>query len=117
MGIKKAMKGLMGGSKLFVGGSMLNSLVDPGRMFINTKEEEAAENAAENAAKQAAAERAQFEMQQRQLQQANELESSKVLDSVVKVETGAGTDVLEDGTAMGVKKKKKSSTSSSLGVV
>ena len=112
MGFKKATKGLMGGSKLFVGGSMLNSLVDPGRMFINTKEEEAAENAA----KQAAAERAQFEMQQRQLQQANALESSKVLDSVVKVETGAGTDVLEDGTAMGVKKKKQSSTSSSLGV-
>ena len=113
MGFKKATKGLMGGSKLFVGGSMLNSLVDPGRLVINTKEEEAARNAA----KQAAAERDQFEMQQRQLQQANALESSKVLDSVVKVETGAGTDVLEDGMAIGVKKKKQSSTSSSLGVV
>ena len=112
MGFKKAMKGLMGGSKLFVGGSMLNSLVDPGRMFINTKEEEAAENAA----KQAAAERAQYEMQQRQLEQANALESSKVLDNVAKVETGAGTDVIEDGTSVSVKKK-KSSTSSSLGVV
>lgn len=112
MGIKKATKGLMGGSKLFVGGSMLNSLVDPGRMFINTKEEEAAENAA----KQAAAERAQFEMQQRQLEQSNALEASKVLDNVAKVETGAGTDVIEDGTSVSVKKK-KSSTSSSLGVV
>ena len=112
MGLKKVTSGLMGGSKLFVGGSMLNSLVDPGRMFINTKEEEAAENAA----KQAAAERAQYEMQQRQLEQANTLESSKVLDSVVKIETGAGTDVAEDSTALGVKKK-KASTSTSLGVV
>lgn len=110
--VKKLTSGLMGGSKLFVGGSMLNSIVDPGRMFINTKEQEAAEIAAQ----QAAAERAQYEMQQRQLEQANALESSKVLDNVVRVETGAGTDVLEDGTAMGVKKK-KSSTSSSLGVV
>ena len=113
MGIKKATKGLMGGSKLFVGGSLANSLVDPGRMFINTKEEEAAENAA----KQAAAERAQYEMQQRQLEQANALDSSKVLDSVVKVETGAGTDVFDDSTALGVKKKKQASTSTSLGVV
>ena len=113
MGLKKVTSGLMGGSKLFVGGSMLNSLVDPGRMFINTKEQEAAENAA----KQAAAERAQYEMQQRQLEQANTLESSKVLDSVVKIETGAGTDVADDSTALGVKKKKQSSTSSSLGVV
>ena len=112
MGLKKATSGLMGGSKLFVGGSMLNSLVDPGRMFINTKEQEAAENAA----KQAAAERAQYEMQQRQLEQANTLESSKVLDSVVKIETGAGTDVADDSTALGVKKK-KASTSTSLGVV
>ena len=112
MGLKKVTSGLMGGSKLFVGGSMLNSLVDPGRMFINTKEEEAAENAA----KQAAAERAQYEMQQRQLEQANALESSKVLDSVVKIETGAGTDVADDSTALGVKKK-KASTSTSLGVV
>ena len=112
MGLKKVTSGLMGGSKLFVGGSMLNSLVDPGRMFINTKEQEAAENAA----KQAAAERAQYEMQQRQLEQANTLESSKVLDSVVKIETGAGTDVAEDSTALGVKKK-KASTSTSLGVV
>ena len=112
MGLKKVTSGLMGGSKLFVGGSMLNSLVDPGRMFINTKEEEAAENAA----KQAAAERAQYEMQQRQLEQANTLESSKVLDSVVKIETGAGTDVADDSTALGVKKK-KASTSTSLGVV
>ena len=106
MGLKKVVKQV-------TGGTLMNALFDPGRMFINTKEEEAAKNAA----KQAAAERAQFEMQQRQLQQANELESSKVLDSVVKVETGAGTDVIEDGTAMGVKKKKQSSTSSSLGVV
>ena len=112
MGLKKVTSGLMGGSKLFVGGSMLNSLVDPGRMFINTKEEEAAENAA----KQAAAERAQYEMQQRQLEQANTLESSKVLDSVVKIETGAGTDVADDSTALGIKKK-KASTSTSLGVV
>ena len=112
MGLKKVTSGLMGGSKLFVGGSMLNSLVDPGRMFINTKEQEAAENAA----KQAAAERAQYEMQQRQLEQANTLESSKVLDSVVKIETGAGTDVADDSTALGVKKK-KASTSTSLGVV
>ena len=112
MGLKKVTSGLMGGSKLFVGGSMLNSLVDPGRMFINTKEEEAAEIAAQ----QAAAERAQYEMQQRQLEQANTLESSKVLDSVVKIETGAGTDVADDSTALGVKKK-KASTSTSLGVV
>ena len=112
MGLKKATSGLMGGSKLFVGGSMLNSLVDPGRMFINTKEQEAAEIAAQ----QAAAERAQYEMQQRQLEQANTLESSKVLDSVVKIETGAGTDVADDSTALGVKKK-KASTSASLGVV
>lgn len=112
MGLKKVTSGLMGGSKLFVGGSLLNSLVDPGRMFINTKEQEAAENAA----KQAAAERAQYEMQQRQLEQANTLESSKVLDSVVKIETGAGTDVADDSTALGVKKK-KASTSTSLGVV
>ena len=99
--------------KQVTGGTVMNALFDPGRLFLNTKEEEAAKNAA----KQAAAERAQFEMQQRQLQQANELESSKVLDGVVKVETGAGTDVFEDGTATGVKKKKQSSTSSSLGVV
>ena len=112
MGLKKVTSGLMGGSKLFVGGSMLNSLVDPGRMFINTKEEEAAENAA----KQAAAERAQYEMQQRQLEQANTLDASKVLDSVARVETGAGTDVADDSTALGVKKK-KASTSTSLGVV
>lgn len=112
MGLKKAVSGIMGGSKLFVGGSMLNSLVDPGRMFINTKEQEAAEIAAQ----QAAAERAQYEMQQRQLEQANTLESSKVLDSVVKIETGAGTDVADDSTALGVKKK-KASTSTSLGVV
>ena len=113
MGLKKVTSGLMGGSKLFVGGSMLNSLVDPGRMFINTKEQEAAEIAAQ----QAAAERAQYEMQQRQLEQANTLESSKVLDSVVKIETGAGTDVFDDSTALGVKKKKQASTSTSLGVV
>ena len=112
MGLKKVTSGLMVGSKLFVGGSMLNSLVDPGRMFINTKEQEAAEIAAQ----QAAAERAQYEMQQRQLEQANTLESSKVLDSVVKIETGAGTDVADDSTALGVKKK-KASTSTSLGVV
>ena len=112
MGLKKVTSGLMGGSKLFVGGSLVNSLVDPGRMFINTKEQEAAETAA----KQAAAERAQYEMQQRQLEQANTLESSKVLDSVVKIETGAGTDVADDSTALGVKKK-KASTSTSLGVV
>ena len=99
-------------AKQVTGGTVMNALFDPGRLFLNTKEEEAAKNAA----KQAAAERAQFEMQQRQLEQANALESSKVLDNVVRVETGAGTDVLEDGTAMGVKKK-KSSTSSSLGVV
>ena len=68
------------------------------------------------AAQQAAAERAQYEMQQRQLEQANALESSKVLDSVVKIETGAGTDVADDSTALGVKKK-KASTSTSLGVV
>ena len=106
MGLKKVVKQV-------TGGTIMNALFDPGRLFLNTKEEEAAENAA----KQAAAERAQFEMQQRQLQQANELESSKVLDSVVKVETGAGTDVFEDGTATGVKKKRPSNTSSSLGVV
>ena len=112
MGLKKVTSGLMGGSKLFVGGSMLNSLVDPGRMFINTKEQEAAEIAA----KQAAAERAQYEMQQRQLEQANALDASKVLDSVVKIETGTGTDVADDSTALGVKKK-QASTSTSLGVV
>ena len=98
--------------KKVTGGTVMNALFDPGRMFINTKEQEAAEIAAQ----QAAAERAQYEMQQRQLEQANALESSKVLDNVVRVETGAGTDVFEDGTATGVKKK-KSSTSSSLGVV
>ena len=106
MGLKKVVKQV-------TGGTVMNALFDPGRLFLNTKEEEAAKNAA----KQAAAERDQFEMQQRQLQQANELESSKVLDSVVKVETGAGTDVLEDVASVGVKKKKQSSTSSSLGVV
>lgn len=102
MGLKKVVKQV-------TGGTIMNALFDPGRMFFNTKEEEAA--------KQAAAERAQYEMQQRQLEQANALDASKVLDSVARVETGAGTDVLEDGTAMGVKKKKQSSTSSSLGVV
>ena len=113
MGIKKATKGLMGGSKTWVGGSFANALFDLGRHVINTKEEEAAKNAA----KQAAEERAQYEMQQRQLEQANALDSSKVLDSVVKVETGAGTDVFDDSTALGVKKKKQASTSTSLGVV
>jgi len=113
MGLKKAVSGIMGGSKLWVGGSFANALLDPGRMVINTKEQEAAEVAAQ----QAAAERAQYEMQQRQLEQANTLESSKVLDNVVKIETGAGTDVAEDSTALGVKKKKKASTSTSLGVV
>ena len=112
MGLKKVTSGLMGGSKTWVGGSFANALFDPGRHVINTKEQEAAENAA----KQAAAERAQYEMQQRQLEQANTLESSKVLDSVVKIETGAGTDVADDSTALGVKKK-KASTSTSLGVV
>lgn len=99
--------------KKVAGGTIANTLFAPVDLLTGAREQEAAKAAA----KQAAAERAQFEMQQRQLQQANELESSKVLDSVVKVETGAGTDVLEDGTAMGVKKKKQSSTSSSLGVV
>ena len=112
MGLKKAASGLMGGSKTWVGGSFANALFDPGRHVINTKEEEAAKNAA----KQAAEERTQYEMQQRQLEQANTLESSKVLDSVVKIETGAGTDVFDDSTALGVKKK-QASTSTSLGVV
>ena len=98
--------------KQVTGGTIMNALFDPGRLFLNTKEEEAAKNAA----KQAAAERAQYEMQQRQLEQANALDSSKVLDSVVKVETGAGTDVFDDSTALGVKKK-HASTSTSLGVV
>ena len=105
MGLKKVVKQV-------TGGTIMNALFDPGRLFFNTKEEEAAEIAAE----QAAAERAQYEMQQRQLEQANALESSKVLDSVVKIETGAGTDVADDSTALGVKKK-KASTSTSLGVV
>ena len=105
MGLKKVVKQV-------TGGTIMNALFDPGRLFLNTKEEEAAKNAA----KQAAAERAQYEMQQRQLEQANALDASKVLDSVVKIETGAGTDVADDSTALGVKKK-KASTSTSLGVV
>ena len=105
MGLKKVVKQV-------TGGTIMNALFDPGRLFFNTKEEEAAEIAAE----QAAAERAQYEMQQRQLEQANALDSSKVLDSVVKIETGAGTYVADDSTALGVKKK-KASTSTSLGVV
>ena len=105
MGLKKVVKQV-------TGGTIMNALFDPGRLFLNTKEEEAAENAA----KQAAAERAQYEMQQRQLEQANALDASKVLDSVARVETGAGTDVADDSTALGVKKK-KASTSTSLGVV
>ena len=104
---------LVGGKKMRGGLPVANVLFDPARMFINTKEQEAAKRAA----KQAADERAQFEMQQRQLEQANALESSKVLDSVVKIETGAGTDVADDSTALGVKKKKQASTSTSLGVV
>ena len=105
MGLKKVVKQV-------TGGTIMNALFDPGRLFFNTKEEEAAENAA----KQAAAERAQYEMQQRQLEQANALDASKVLDGVARVETGAGTDVFDDSTALGVKKK-KASTSTSLGVV
>ena len=105
MGLKKVVKQV-------TGGTIMNALFDPGRLFLNTKEEEAAENAA----KQAAAERAQYEMQQRQLEQANALDASKVLDSVARVETGAGTDVFDDSAALGVKKK-KASTSTSLGVV
>ena len=106
MGLKKVVKQV-------TGGTIMNALFDPGRLFFNTKEEEAAKNAA----KQAAAERAQYEMQQRQLEQANALDASKVLDSVARVETGAGTDVFDDSTALGVKKKKQASTSTSLGVV
>lgn len=98
--------------KKVAGGTIANTLFAPVDLLTGAREQEAAKIAAQ----QAAAERAQYEMQQRQLEQANALESSKVLDNVVRVETGAGTDVFEDGTATGVKKK-KSSTSSSLGVV
>lgn len=99
----------MGSIKKLTSG-LLNVIGEPIRMLTGT------DDTAEIAARQAAAERAQYAMQQRQLEQANALESSKVLDSVVKIETGAGTDVVGDSTALGVKKK-KASTSTSLGVV
>lgn len=99
----------MGSIKKLTSG-LLNVIGEPIRMLTGT------DDTAEIAARQAAAERAQYAMQQRQLEQANALESSKVLDSVVKIETGAGTDVADDSTALGVKKK-KASTSTSLGVV
>lgn len=112
MGLKKSLKGVMGGSKLWVGGSAVNALFDPGRLAINTK----AEEAAAEQAKQAAAERAMYETQQRQLQEANTLDASKVLDNIARVETGAGTDVAVDDTALGTKKKRNQSVSTSLGV-
>lgn len=106
-GVKKAIKKV-------TGGSVLNALFDPGRHFINTKEDEAAKQAAE----QAARERAMFEQQQRQLQEANMLSASNVNDSVAKIETGAGTDVDSsiglDGSGP---KKKKATASTTLGVM
>lgn len=108
----------MGVKKLFMktvaplGGGAKSALVDPGRLFYNTK---AQEIAAEQA-KAASAERAMYEQQQRQLQEANTLDASKVLDSVAKIETGAGTDVSVEDIALGPKKKRNQSTSTSLGV-
>lgn len=110
-GVKKAIKKV-------TGGSVLNALFDPGRHFINTKEDEAAKQAAEQAAQQAARERAMFEQQQRQLQEANMLSASKVNDSVAKIETGAGTDVGSDiGLGDSGPKKKKATASATLGVM
>ena len=106
-GVKKAIKKV-------TGGSVLNALFDPGRHFINTKEDEAAKQAAE----QAARERAMFEQQQRQLQEANTLSASKVTEGVAKVETGAGSDVGADiGIDGSTPKKKKATASATLGVV
>lgn len=106
-GVKKAIKKI-------TGGSILNALVDPGRLFINTKEDEAAKQAAE----QANRERAMFEQQQRQLQEANTLSASSINDNVAKVETGAGTDVGADiGLDSVVSKKKKATASATLGVM
>ena len=100
----------MGSIKKLTSG-LLNVVGEPIGMLLGT------DDTAEIAARQAAAEREQYAMQQRQLEQANALDASKVLDSVARVETGAGTDVFDDSTALGVKKKKQASTSTSLGVV
>lgn len=105
MGVKKIVKQV-------TGGTIMNALFDPGRLFFNTK----AEGAAKEQAKAARAERAMYEQQQRQLQEANTLDASKVLDNVTKIETGAGTDVSVEDTALGTKKKRGQSTSASLGV-
>lgn len=63
-------------------------------------------------------ERQMFEQQQRQLQEANTLSSSKVTEGVAKVETGAGSDVGADiGIDGSTPKKKKATASATLGVV
>lgn len=104
----------MGGVKNLVkkvtGGTLINALFDPGRLFYNTKEDEAA--------KQAERERQMFEQQQRQLQEANTLSASKVTEGIAKVETGAGSDVGADiGIGGSTPKKKKATASATLGVM
>ena len=107
-GIKKTIKKV-------TGGTLINALFDPGRLFYNTKEDEAAKQAAD----QAERERQMFEQQQRQLQEANTLSASNVTEGIAKVETGAGSDVV--GADIGIDgstpKKKKATASATLGVV
>lgn len=105
-GIKKTIKKV-------TGGTLINALFDPGRLFYNTKEDEAAKQAAD----QAERERQMFEQQQRQLQEANTLSASKVTEGVAKVETGAGSDVGSDIGLGDTPKKKKATASATLGVV
>lgn len=105
-GIKKTIKKV-------TGGTLINALFDPGRLFYNTKEDEAAKQAAD----QAERERQMFEHQQRQLQEANTLSASKVTEGVAKVETGAGSDVGSDIGLSDTPKKKKATASATLGVV
>lgn len=63
-------------------------------------------------------ERQMFEQQQRQLQEANTLDASKVTEGIAKVETGAGSDVVGDiGIDGSTPKKKKATASATLGVV
>ena len=63
-------------------------------------------------------ERQMFEQQQRQLQEANTLSASNVMEGIAKVETGAGSDVGADiGIDGSTPKKKKATASATLGVV
>ena len=106
-GIKKTIKKV-------TGGTLINALFDPGRLFYNTKADEAAKQAAD----QAERERQMFEQQQRELQEANTLSASNVTEGVAKVETGAGSDVVGDiGIDGSTPKKKKATASATLGVV